>query len=198
MRATLIAGALSLLLSLGVDAAEEGAVSYEGYKVFRVKTHGKTSAIREQLAPLSLDEWSHEVDHVDVAVSPEQLSAFQQLGLETQVMHDNLGDSIYTESSLTAKWKRQDNNSAWFDTYHDYADHVDYFAQLQATYPNNTEAITSGYSFENRSIYGLHFWGADGPGKPAVLYHGTVHAREWIAAPVSTRKKDQDSSTDDC
>ncbi|KAF3016821.1 hypothetical protein E8E14_010595 [Neopestalotiopsis sp. 37M] len=184
MRATLIAGALSLLLSLGVDAAEEGAVSYEGYKVFRIKTHGKTSAIREQLAPLSLDEWSHEVDHVDVAVSPEQLSAFQQLGLETQVMHENLGDSIYTESSLTAKWKRQANNSAWFDTYHDYADHVDYFARLQATYPNNTEAITSGYSFENRSIYGLHFWGADGPGKPAVLYHGTVHAREWIAAPV--------------
>lgn len=30
-------------------------------------------------------------------------------------------------------------------------------------------------------------WGADGPGKPAVLWHGTVHAREWIVAPVSIR-----------
>jgi murein tripeptide amidase MpaA len=29
----------------------------------------------------------------------------------------------------------------------------------------------------------VHLWGAGGPGKPAVLYHGTVHAREWIAAP---------------
>jgi hypothetical protein len=27
-------------------------------------------------------------------------------------------------------------------------------------------------------------WGADGPGKPAILWHGTVHAREWIVAPV--------------
>ena len=32
-------------------------------------------------------------------------------------------------------------------------------------------------------------WGAGGPGKPAVLWHGTVHAREWIVAPVSTTFK---------
>jgi hypothetical protein len=30
----------------------------------------------------------------------------------------------------------------------------------------------------------IHMWGADGPGKPAILWHGTVHAREWIVAPV--------------
>lgn len=185
MRSVLVTAALSLLSSIPVWAAE-GAVSYEGYKVFRIKTHGQTSAIREQLAPLSLDEWSHEIDHVDVAVSPEQLPGFQQLGLEAHVMHENLGDSIVAESSSTQKWKRQANTSAWFDTYHDYADHVQYLADLQAAYPNNSESISSGYSVENRSIYGLHFWGADGPGKPAILYHGTVHAREWIAAPVST------------
>jgi murein tripeptide amidase MpaA len=33
-------------------------------------------------------------------------------------------------------------------------------------------------------MFGLHLYGADGPGKPAVLYHGTVHAREWITAMV--------------
>jgi murein tripeptide amidase MpaA len=38
-------------------------------------------------------------------------------------------------------------------------------------------------SYEGRDIFGVHLWGADGPGKPAVLYHGTVHAREWITAP---------------
>lgn len=38
-------------------------------------------------------------------------------------------------------------------------------------------------------MFGVHFWGADGPGKrPAVVYHGTVHAREWITAPVSNLK----------
>lgn len=32
-------------------------------------------------------------------------------------------------------------------------------------------------------------WGNGGPGKPAVLWHGTVHAREWIVAPVNAELK---------
>ena len=31
-------------------------------------------------------------------------------------------------------------------------------------------------------MFGVHLYGKDGPGKPAVIYHGTVHAREWITA----------------
>ncbi|KAK9417811.1 hypothetical protein SUNI508_01568 [Seiridium unicorne] len=184
MRSRSLISVLLLLASSAVTVLGDKPVSYDGYKVFRIKTHGHTSAIREQLEPLSLDEWSHEIDHVDVAVSPEQLDAFEALGLETHVMHDNLGSSIATESSSTTKWKRQANDPSWFDSYHDYEDHIQYFNDIQATYPNNSETISSGYSYQNRSIYGLHLWGADGPGKPAVLYHGTVHAREWIAAPV--------------
>ncbi|KAK9778416.1 hypothetical protein SCAR479_04818 [Seiridium cardinale] len=184
MRSRSLTSVLLLLASSAVTVLGDKPVSYDGYKVFCIKTHGHTSAIREQLEPLSLDEWSHEIDHVDVAVSPEQLAAFEALSLETHVMHDNLGSSIATESSSTTKWKRQADDPSWFDSYHDYEDHIQYFTDIQATYPNNTEAISSGYSYQNRSIYGLHLWGADGPGKPAVLYHGTVHAREWIAAPV--------------
>lgn len=35
-------------------------------------------------------------------------------------------------------------------------------------------------------LHSIHMWGNGGPGKPAVLWHGTVHAREWIVAPVSS------------
>jgi murein tripeptide amidase MpaA len=35
----------------------------------------------------------------------------------------------------------------------------------------------------------IHMWGSGGPGKPAVLWHGTVHAREWIVAPVGSHWK---------
>jgi hypothetical protein len=189
MRSALFATGLSLLSITAVALAKEnGYVSYEGYKVFRIKTYGLTPAILEQLEPLALDEWSHDIYHVDVAVSPGQLTAFEALNLETYIMHDDLASSIAAESSATTKWKRQADNSSWFDSYHDYDDHIEYFRELQATYPNNSEYVSSGYSVQNRSIYGLHFWGADGPGKPAVLYHATVHAREWIAAPVSPVK----------
>lgn len=179
-----MASLLSLLVSTAAAVSEDEPVTYNGFKVFRIKTYGHTSAVREQLEPLGLDEWGHEIDHVDVAVAPHQLAAFEALGFETHVMHDDLGASITSESASTTTWKRQANDPSWFDAYHNYEDHIQFFQDLQATYPNNSEHISSGYSVQNRSIYGLHLWGADGPGKPAVLYHGTVHAREWIAAPV--------------
>lgn len=34
---------------------------------------------------------------------------------------------------------------------------------------------------QGRALTGIHIWGSGGKGsKPAILIHGTVHAREWI------------------
>lgn len=46
--------------------------------------------------------------------------------------------------------------------------------------------MTSGKSLQGNAITGIHFWGSAGKGKkPAIVLHGTVHAREWIASMVS-------------
>jgi murein tripeptide amidase MpaA len=116
--------------------------------------------------------------------SSDQLSAFEALGLNFHCMHSNLGESIKAESAKPTSWKREVNDLSWYDTYHAYDEHVQYFKGLHAAFPDNSELISSGTSYEGRDIFGLHFWGRDGPGKPAVLWHGTVHAREWITAPV--------------
>ncbi|KAL9623641.1 MAG: hypothetical protein Q9160_002097 [Pyrenula sp. 1 TL-2023] len=188
---------VSLLASLATGAAavavsprSEEHISYHGYKVFRVRTQEKLVSVQRKLSSLSLEEWNHDIDrHVDVVVPPDRLAAFEALGLECHTMHENLGDSILAESAYSKKkhlllGKRQTANSSWFDSYHDYADHVQYFNDLHDSFLSNSEIISSGTSVEGRDIYGLHLWGAGGPGKPVVLYHGTVHAREWIAAPV--------------
>ncbi|KAK7402775.1 hypothetical protein QQX98_011484 [Neonectria punicea] len=181
MRFTL-STSLVVPLALSVVAAPSLNVkSYDGYKVFRVKTHGDESSIEEKLSSLSYEEWAHESQHIDVVLAPSQLDAFEALGLDSHVMHEDLGDSIATESSTTRKWKRQADDLAWYDSYHKYEDHLQYFEDLHELFPNNSEIISSGKSYENRTITGLHLWGGDGPGKPAVLYHGTVHAREWIS-----------------
>ena len=86
-------------------------------------------------------------------------------------------------SNLLAR-RQEANNLTWYNTYHPYEDHIQYFRDLQAAFPNNSEWTSSGTSYEGRDLYGIHLWGASGPGKPAVLFHGTVHAREWIATPV--------------
>ncbi|KAI1495368.1 zinc carboxypeptidase [Biscogniauxia mediterranea] len=165
--------------------SESTSFSYDGYKVLRVKTNGQPSAVLEELSALAFDEWEHQDGHhVDIVIAPDQLDALEALGVEFHVMHDNLGDSIAAESASKSVWKRQVEDLSWYDSYHDYDDHIQYFQDLHDLFRDNSELVSSGTSYENRSIFGLHLWGADGPGKPAVLYHGTVHAREWITTKV--------------
>lgn len=186
MRSLLWTTFLAASLTAAVAVPHSEYVSYHGYRVFRVKTREKLASVQRKLSALSLDEWwNHDIErHIDVVVPPDQLAAFKALGVDYTTMHENLGNSIVAESVSKLPGKRQATNSSWFDSYHDYEDHVQYFDSLQESFSSNSEIISSGTSVEGRDIYGLHLWGAGGPGKPAVLYHGTVHAREWIAAPV--------------
>ncbi|KAI0593144.1 zinc carboxypeptidase [Biscogniauxia sp. FL1348] len=167
------------------NVSESTSLSYDGYKVLRVKTNGQPSAVLERLSALAFDEWEHQDGHhVDIVIAPDQLGTFEMLGLDFHVMHDDLGGSIAAESASKSVWKRQAEDLSWYDSYHDYEDHIQYFQDLHDLFPDNSQLVSSGISYENRSIFGLHLWGADGPGKPVVLYHGTVHAREWITAKV--------------
>lgn len=99
-------------------------------------------------------------------------------------MHEDLGADIAAES-LAALDKRQSGtgpNDAWFNSYHSYADHVTYWRNLNAAFPQNSQWFVAGKSFENRDIFGLKLFGNNtGVTKPALVWHGTVHAREWIS-----------------
>jgi hypothetical protein len=179
----------ALAVAYGALAApkENKPKSYDGFKVFRINTHGKTPSIESKLESVPHQPWESSHSHIDVVISPDNLSAFSDLGLDSSVMHEDLGKSISVEAteSKSNKWKRQADDLSWFDAYHNYEDHIQWFNDLQRAFPNNSERVSSGRSYQDRNIFGLHVYGDDGPGKPAVLYHATVHAREWITAPVS-------------
>ncbi|KAK8075901.1 hypothetical protein PG994_003173 [Apiospora phragmitis] len=198
MRPFFLSSLLAAPLLTGVAALPgrqdgEEVVSYSGYKVYRINTLGRTSAVRDQLAAglSSYEPWHEDAGHLDVLIAPDETAVFEVLGLDYRVMHQDLGTSISAESSSATankkgrKNQRQDKPLAWFDTYHNYDDHIQYFRDLHDAFPNNSEMVSSGTSYQGRDIFGIHLWGAGGPGKPAVLYHGTVHAREWIAAPIN-------------
>lgn len=52
---------------------------------------------------------------------------------------------------------------------------------MQSQYSANSQIVTSGNSLGGNAITGIHFWGSSGKGKkPAIVFHGNVHAREWI------------------
>ena len=74
---------------------------------------------------------------------------------------------------------------SYFNSYHSFDQHLQFLTDLRTSFSNNSEIFTAGNSVEGRPIRGIHIWGRNGKGKnPAIIWHGTVHAREWIAAPV--------------
>jgi murein tripeptide amidase MpaA len=76
-------------------------------------------------------------------------------------------------------------DSTWFDAYHPIADHMQFLDDLAASYPDNAETFVAGKSVEGRDIKGIHIYGSEGKdSKPGIVWHGTVHAREWITTMV--------------
>jgi hypothetical protein len=77
-------------------------------------------------------------------------------------------------------------SSTWFNAYHPIADHYSFLNDLAASYPNNAETFVAGKSHDGRDIKGIHIYGSGGKGsKRGIVWHGTVHAREWITTMVS-------------
>ncbi|KAJ0117416.1 zinc carboxypeptidase [Diaporthe amygdali] len=178
--------ACSSLGSITLSHAQSNKKQYDGHQVLRVETNGRPNAVLKRLASISLQPWKEETvgNYFDVVVPPEKLAEFESLSLRSTTLHADLGKSIAAESAPLSTWKRQADDLSWYDTYHPYEEHIQYFEDLQTLFPNNSELISSGTSYEGRDLFGIHLWGDAGPGKPAVLYHGTVHAREWITTLV--------------
>ncbi|KAI9172626.1 Metallocarboxypeptidase A-like protein [Paramyrothecium foliicola] len=181
------------VLALALPALAAAKVSYEGYKVFQIDSHDKYDAVLDSLKGLKTVELSCTDDHnhIDLAVAPEDLEAFEALGLDTTATIEDLGVELALEETkpYAATVKRDGVASdlpdmSFFESYHPLDEHFQFLEDIAAAFPDNSEVFTAGYSLENRPIQGIHLWGRDGPGKEAIIWHGTVHAREWISAPT--------------
>jgi len=193
----------SLLLAAPLATAllldRNGKVVYDGYKVFRVPApeDNGVEAFDAQIADLEGLEISHNGEHFDVAIPPASLDAFGALNLDAQVLTEDLGALIASEGEVeeyegaTMRLSSEDGEMStaalpslsWFNAYHSYDNHLTFLRDLQGAFSANSEIITAGNSFEGRPITGIHLWGSGGKGsKPAVYFHGNVHAREWITS----------------
>ncbi|KAF2727080.1 carboxypeptidase-like protein A1 precursor [Polyplosphaeria fusca] len=175
----------SLALSTVVPRARQ-KVDYSGFKVLRVslpEQRGDVEAKIEELAAHVLNPGK--VEHLDVVVSPDKVDAVKKLVATSKVINEDVGAALAEEGEI----KKAEFSVAavpsesWFTAYHAYADHITFLRDLQAGYTGQSEIITTGTSVQGRTLTGIHIWGSGGKGsKPAVLFHGTVHAREWISS----------------
>lgn len=188
--------ASSTFAALALPLAASAKVSYDGYKTFQILAHDDYDGVNEALKDLNVVSMTCEDDHehLDVAVAPEDLEAFKKLGLDIKLLNDDLGAELakeefkpYVSTRLTTRDDEVPDlpDMSYFDSYHSFEDHQQFLEDVAAALPDNAEIFVAGESLEGRPISGIHLWGRDGPGQhEAIVWHGTVHAREWIVAPT--------------
>jgi hypothetical protein len=124
-----------LSLVTGATIRSPQPVSYNGYQIHRLRATGSQYASAKRALAAIPHETLNEVrGTLDILIAPEQLDAFNALGLKSRTLHENLAHSIARESHVKKAWKRQSNGSedAWFDSYHPYEDVSDLSCRLES------------------------------------------------------------------
>lgn len=186
----LIAGSLTHT----VPTLHKKSVNYDGFQVFSV-TPSSTQEARELQERFSQYHTQPIHDTLSVVVPPEEVDSFNSLGLDAHIVNRDLGKYIRSiskpETYNRGLHKRGElPDLSWYDTYHSYTDHLEYWDDLMQTFPKNSRKFSIGQSYENRTIYAYHLFGDAEKGawkegksrkqneKPVILWHATVHARE--------------------
>ncbi|KOS20023.1 Metallocarboxypeptidase A [Escovopsis weberi] len=179
----------AFLVSAAAAVSIEVKVDYGGHKVFRVPVVDDVDRVNLVASQLDLQAWrpASAGSTAHFAVRPDKVDAFNKaLGdLKPTVMHHDLGASIARESSFDANSGARSDGDSWFSSYHAWPDHSSFLQDLEKQYPDHAKTEAIGLTFMGHVIPGLHLYGKDGAGHhPAIVMHGTVHAREWITAMV--------------
>ncbi|VUC29353.1 unnamed protein product [Clonostachys rosea] len=171
-------------------ASQDARITYDGHRVYRIdaSTQKDIESVKAKFAHLPTLQSR---DSFEVVVPPSEFHTVEDLGLDIQILSGDIGAQIRAEA-VQPTYKRELSKKgelpdlSWFDGYHAYEDHLTYWDDLQAAFPNNSEKINLGQSYEGRDLYALHLWGDEGNSeeKPIIYWHGTVHAREWITTMV--------------
>ncbi|WYZ46173.1 hypothetical protein EsH8_IX_000398 [Colletotrichum jinshuiense] len=180
MKASLISAAALVSLALGVSVPKSTKVDYNGFKGLRITLPEGAEGVADQINELAatiLNPGSKQ--ELDIVVSPDKVEAVSQLAANTTILVEDIG-AAFAEEDVSTVYAVP--SETWFTAYHSYADHLQFLTDLRASFPSQSEIVTAGSSFQGRALTGIHIWGSGGKGsKPAVVLHGTVHAREWIS-----------------
>lgn len=125
----------------------------------------------------------------DVLVTLDQLDALRGLGLDPRVVQDNVQGAVDRQKLSASVVAGADPFDDFFLAYHPYDGAnsiVWYMNELVTRYPTLASMVNVGTTLEGRTIWGLRITSNVVSTKPAVVYFGCEHAREWIASTVPT------------
>ena len=162
---------------------------FEGHRVVRVtpRTVSELMAVNSIVTSV----WSCHigVGPIDVQVTPAQQEALEQLGLDCEVRITDVQALIDAESQQIRE-ARLNRDASWFTTFRTLTEINARLDQLAAASAGLASTFIVGNSLEGRPVRGIRFSGPDLPGnprasRPAALFAGGIHAREWVS-PMTT------------
>ena len=164
---------------------------FDGYKIIRVEVSSQNELEALEQEVTTLLNCVHGVGLMDALVSPDQLDAVAALRLPTQVVQDDVQAMVERERAASSV-AAADPFADFFQAYHPYGSFDEsgtilwYMNELVTRYPSLASLVEIGTTIEDRTIWGLRISNDAIVEKPAVVYFGGEHAREWIGTTVPT------------
>ncbi|KAF9972390.1 hypothetical protein BGZ73_004521 [Actinomortierella ambigua] len=176
---------------------------YNHHRVVRIqiKSESELKTLTDNEDSLKLDYFTHNKNvggHLDVRIPPGSFAKFEALHIPYTMLIDDLQQVLDQEknelrqnevefqaiksshNSLNAKGPSAFAASTWFRGYHSYADHTRWLTSQISSHSGKASSISFGRSFEGRPQAGIKI----GSGPNHVVFHGTLHAREWVSTMV--------------
>lgn len=136
---------------------------------------------------LAIDVWSEHHGPglpIDLVVPDDALPRLDAAGVAWQVLVADI-DAVASVESERLRSPAAARPADWFADYRDYRAIGAYLHELAETAPDLATVHGIGSSLDGRSIWALRI-GGGAPDATPMLINGTQHAREWIAAMVTT------------
>jgi murein tripeptide amidase MpaA len=173
-----VAASLCALPSVIAGAAPlEEAGWYHEHRLVAVTLADATDI--ETMLRISGDHWTEAVGvgTLPFRVPPERMWLLDASGLEYRLLHANIQDLVDAEREAM-----QHAGRGWFDNYRSYDSISGYIDTLIGVQPDLVTRYVLGESVLGQEIHGFTISSPAGPAeKPAILFNGTQHAREWIS-----------------
>ncbi|TPX33481.1 hypothetical protein SmJEL517_g03601 [Synchytrium microbalum] len=171
-------------------------MSFEGHQLWTLDIQDKSRAEKlwEISEELLLDVWTPlRPGSVDIRVSPEQSVALSDelaiLDIPYSITHKDLQLLIDSDEGTASSGQHVIGVETvnFFENYHTLDEIQTYLDMLVKEYPDLVSHIKlDGKSYEKRDITGIKISLKSGDDakdkdKPAFVFHGGIHAREWIS-----------------
>jgi murein tripeptide amidase MpaA len=152
-----------------------------------VRIHARNADVRAMALAVALDVWSDaQADDlpIDIVIETSALDMLRDRGAQPEVLVDDI-DAVARAEAERLRAPQANKPSDFFAEFKDFTAIAGHLEGLAAQAPHLARLEAIGGSIEGRAIWALRIGSRD-PSAVSMLVNGTQHAREWIAAMVTT------------